>query len=442
MEIFDIAVIGAGSAGCALAGRLAEQTDLRIALIEGGADYGRRTSGRWPADLLDAHYTPDSHDWGFDQSRARVIGGCSVHNECALVRALPGDYSRWDIPGWSDADLAPIVADVAGRIPTQICRDEELATWQHAFLDTAIDAGFSRSDVSPFTQNIKNGIRWNAAFAFLDPVRSKVKVISNILVDRLIIERDRAEVLIGHGPNGPIEVRAERFVLCAGVYGSPAILLRSGIGLRGIGANLHDHPGVALEYQPTRQALRAVKTDAATGRFYQAQVALKKEPDLRIVPYQTKEDGEWSFSILAYYLSPRSRGRMRIKSRDPAEPPSIDLGLLDDARDVAPLVDAVQIVHELTRQSPLAEAIKSGPRRFTSRKRLASFVRENVTDYAHAVGTCRMGDVIDAHGRVEGLSNVFVADASIIPQIPRANTNFTCFVIGMRVADFLRTARP
>ena len=113
MDVFDVAVIGAGSAACALAARLAARTDLRIALVEAGPDYGPRTSGSWPADVADAHHSPDSHDWGFDQARARVVAGCSAHNECALLRALPGDCDRWAIPGWSDADLAPVAEDPA-----------------------------------------------------------------------------------------------------------------------------------------------------------------------------------------------------------------------------------------------------------------------------------------------------------------------------------------
>jgi choline dehydrogenase len=92
---FDVAVVGAGSAGCALAGRLATLTDLRIALLEAGPDYGPQATGTWPLELVDAHHTPEGHDWDFEQSRARVIGGCSTHNECALVRPLPGDFDRW-----------------------------------------------------------------------------------------------------------------------------------------------------------------------------------------------------------------------------------------------------------------------------------------------------------------------------------------------------------
>jgi choline dehydrogenase len=475
MKTYDIAVIGAGSAGCALAARLAAvRTDLRIALVEAGPDYGSQASGSWPQDLVDAHHTPESHDWGFEQSRARVVGGCSAHNECVLVRALPGDYNRWRIPGWTDSDLAPAVDYMARTLPITTCPDGKLATWQRAFLDTALGAGFDRlsngndlSGVGPFTQNIKDGLRWNAAFAFLDPVRSRLTIISDILADRLVLDGNRPRALIGHdsGNGGAHEIHAKHFVLCAGVYGSPAILLRSGIGpvdhltqlripvrveLPCVGANLHDHPGVGLEYEPTTRALRAAKEDLKGGRFYEAQIVLKTSPDLHIVPYQTMEEnaGVFSFGILAYYLNPHSRGRVRLMSRNPFKSPAIDLGLLNDpdGHDVDALTQGLKLIHSLTRERPLADAIKRGPRRFTSSARRARFVRNNLTDYGHSVGTCRMGrspdagDVVDAGCRVHGLDNVFIADASIIPQIPRANINFTCFVIGVRAAELLTHA--
>jgi choline dehydrogenase-like flavoprotein len=224
MDAFDVAIVGAGSAGCALAGRLAARTDLRVALVEAGPDYGPRTRGKWPQDLLDAHHSPDSHDWGLEQSRARVVGGCSTHNECALVRALPGDYDRWEIPGWSDEDLAPVVNEMQRLLPARVCARDELAVWQRAFLDTALASGFLGA--APFAQNIVDGIRWNAAFTFLDPVRSRVEIVSDILADRLVIEGDRAVALIGYGSDGEHEIHADRFVLCGGVYGSPAILPR------------------------------------------------------------------------------------------------------------------------------------------------------------------------------------------------------------------------
>lgn len=469
MDAFDITIIGAGSAGCALAARLVRRTDLRIALVEAGPDYGPYAGGTWPTDLVDAHHTPDSHDWGFAQSRARVVGGCSAHNECGLVRALPGDYDRWATPGWSDAGLKPVVEDLARTLPTHVCRDDDLAAWQRAFLHAAVAAGYPRfsnsdaalgtSGVGPMAQNIKDGVRWNAAFAFLDTVRPRVTILPRLLADRFVLEDDRARVLVAHGPDGIREIHAERFVLSAGVYGSPAILLRSGVGpathlkrlgvrvhtaLRGVGANLHDHPGIGFDYETTSEARRATKADAGAGRFYQAQVMLRVAPDLHVFPYQARERARrWSFGIFVYYLDPSSRGRMSLPSRDPNAPPIIDLALLRESRDVRALVKGVEVVHDLTERAPLADLIARRPRRFRSVARTVRFVRRNVTDYAHPVGTCRMGttpaagDVVDVRGRVHGLANVFVADASVIPRIPRANTNFTCFVIGARAADFV-----
>jgi choline dehydrogenase len=462
---FDVAVVGAGSAGCALAGQLAARTDLRIALIEAGPDYGPRATGVWPLDLVDAHHSPDSHDWDFEQSRARVVGGCSVHNESAVVRPLPGDFDRWGIAGWTDADLAPLVDDVARMLPAHVCPDDELAEWQRAFLETALDAGFARrahaddapggSGVAPFVQNISGGVRWNAAFAFLDSVRPRVTVVDYVVADRLVLEGDRARSLVVQAPGGVREIRAERFVLCGGVYGSPAILLRSGVGparelrklgialhsdLPGVGANLHDHPGVGLEYEPTTHARRATKNDVRMGRFYEAQIVLRTEPDLHVVPYQTAENtDDLSFGIIAFYLSPHSRGRMRLTSREPGAPPAIDLGLLSDrgGHDARALVEGVTLIHDLTTRPPLADAIRRGPRRFTSRPRLTQYVRNNVSDYGHSVGTCQMGDVVDERCRVQGLENVYVADASIMPVIPRANTNLACSVVGAQVAEFL-----
>lgn len=471
MKGYDIVVVGAGASGCALAARLATRTDLRIAIIEAGPDYGPREGGAWPADVVDAHHSPESHDWSYEQARARIVGGCSAHNECALVRALPGDFDRWGVAGWGDSDVASSIGDVALALPAHVCREDDLASWQRAFLDTAVDAGFSRlahaddapglDGVAPFIQNIADGARWNASFAFLDAVRARVTVIADFLADRLVIDGGRARSLIGHGGEGRREIHADRFVLTGGVFGSPAVLLRSGVGpakdlrnlgiataidLPGVGANLHDHPGVGLEYEPAPRAARATKDDEAAGRFFEVQIVLRTSPSLHIIPYQYANNGKSStFGIVTFFLDPRSRGRMRLTSRDPDAPPSIDLGMLSDVNDEDAMAvgEGVRLVHELTRHAPLASFIKRGPRRFTSDDRLIRYVRENVSDYGHSVGTCRMGptpqsgDVVDPDGRVHGLANVFVADASIIPRIPRANTNFTCMVIGTRMAELL-----
>src|SRR5438067_7851476 len=272
---FDVVVIGAGSAGCAVAAALAESGVRRIGLVEAGPDYGARAAGRWPAALLDPRRGPDTHDWNYEmdrgdgttapESRARVVSGCSAHNQCAIVRPGPDDCRGW---GWTAAELAAVTRAVSQRVPAAPYADGELAVWQRTFLDAAVASGVRRvadvgdpagpDGVAPFHANVVNGVRFNAAFAFLDRVRGTgaVTVLADTLVDRLELDRARAVAVHGVREGTPLVLRARRFVLCAGTYGSPAILLRSGVGppreLRalgiaptlvrpGVGRNLHDH---------------------------------------------------------------------------------------------------------------------------------------------------------------------------------------------------------
>jgi choline dehydrogenase len=471
MEEFDLVIVGGGSAGCALAGRIASRKRWRLALVEAGPDYGPLRKGRWPADLLDARSSPDSHDWGYGQTRAKVIGGCSAHNECALVRPLPGDFDRWRLPGWGDSDLILAADFVAKALPASASGIESLSAWQRAFLESALEAGYpprahadeapGRPGVGPFLQNVSKGRRINAAIAFLDPVRSKVEVIGDFLADRFILRGNRALSLIGAGKGGLREIRARRFALCAGVYGSPAILMRSGIGPSrplaklgipvhipspGVGRNLHDHPGIGLDFAPSPWLSRATRKDAADGRLYESQIVLKAEPDLHVIPYQgEEEDGTYSYGILAFLLSPRSRGAMELTGRDPAAPPRIDPDALSDrgGHDLKALVAGMRILSGLAHGQALSRALAKPPRRSDSDRRLAAFVRANVSGYSHPVGTCRMGTsprsghVVGPDLRVHGLENLFVADASVIPRIPRANTNFACCMIGARAAELL-----
>lgn len=128
---FDVVVVGAGAAGCAAAGRLVER-GARVCLVEAGPDYGPRTSGRWPPDLLDPHRAPDTHDWGYAEvSLARVIGGCSAHNYCAALWGAPDDYDGWAKAGnrgWAYEQLRPLMAQVEKAASVHPYNVEELAS--------------------------------------------------------------------------------------------------------------------------------------------------------------------------------------------------------------------------------------------------------------------------------------------------------------------------
>jgi choline dehydrogenase len=397
---------------------------------------------------------------------------------------MPGDFDRWAAagnPGWSDEDLAPLLGDIERRLPQRRYRDDELAFWQKCFLEAAAAAGFPRvhelSDpdsaegVAPFHANRRDSIRWNTAFAFLDPIRGRpgFSIVADTVVDRLIFRGGRAVALTGYSPNGAIDLRAHRFVLCAGVYGSPAILMRSGIGppgalqklripvhvpLAGVGSNLHDHPGIAIDYAPSPSARLAFEKDLADDTLYQSQVILKalaergqEESLLHVLPYQAPdESGAWRFVLMVFVMRPRSRGSVRLSGRDPHDTVQIDFKFVSDpaGHDLAALTAGVRLTRRIAKVPPLDRAIQ---REIVADELLDSevdgsrFIRSGAAGYGHSVGTCRMGpsweagDVVDPNGLVYGTENVFVGDASIIPEIPRANTNLTCMLIGRKLAE-------
>ena len=455
METFDVVVVGGGSAGCAAAERLVERTDLRICLLEAGPDYGAFGDARWPAELLDAARMPRTHDWDYSEtrdgelrpeSRAKVIGGCSTHNQCAAVWGQPEDYDAWGIPAWAFDDLEPLVRDVdrlVGAAPST-----ELASWQGAWLEAAVNDGFPRladvgergagAGVAPFRANIKEGVRWNAAFSFLDRVRSRPTLTVRGGVEVEVVEEGANGVtLTCIDSSGRFALEGRRCLFCAGAYGSPSILLRSALGGDEVGANLHDHCGVRVRFRPSDVAKRRLAADFDSGRFRQSQVIARARTadagafDLHIAPYQTQTDqGEWTFQVLAFLLNPRSRGRFSLVDGVAR----IDFGFLTDTADESALGEALRIVRKLARVEPLAALIDG------ELEPADADIRTTLTGYAHAVGTCALGKVVDSDCRVRGTNHVYVADASIIPTIPRANPNLTCFLIGLRAADLLVAA--
>ena len=192
----NVVVIGGGTAGCVVAGRLAERADRQVLLIEAGPDYGGRDSGRWPGDLLDASTLPTSHDWGYGGpgsggralafDRARVMGGCSTHNGCTQSWGWSGDYDRWaasGLAGWAADDLRPHFDAATERMRVHRFAESEVQPFHRAFVDACEAEGIPRVadldsldggigvDVSPV--NIVDGVRWNASFAYIDPVRER-----------------------------------------------------------------------------------------------------------------------------------------------------------------------------------------------------------------------------------------------------------------------------
>jgi choline dehydrogenase len=511
MTAYDVVVVGAGSAGCAAVNRLCRSSGPSVCLVEAGPDFGPLESGQWPPELLDIHRMPSTHDWGYSaqgadgstvpEPRARVLGGCSVHNQCGAYWGLPTDYDTWaqaGNPGWSYAELAPLIQQIErapsqpplpyrghqGLIEMRPYRDDELASWHRLFRDTVLRSSFAwltdlgapdepAQGIAPYYANIKGEVRWNAAFAFLDPVRTHpgLTIRPNTLAERLLLEQGRAVGLLCQAQGQVLELRASAFLLCAGAYGSPLLLLRSGIGpgqhlqdmgiqeliaLPGVGQNLHDHPGITLHFAPSARGVQLLQEDLAQDRFYQAQAVLRARStgcaagfDLHLFSYYNPpEAGAVDFCLFVGYLAPRSRGQVSLGGKAVELPPRIDFQFVTDPdqHDAVALLEGLSLARRLARAEPLASAIErelEPGAEVTSVSDLCGQARHYVEGYAHAVGTCKMGPltdptaVVDQGGQVYGTSNVFVADASIIPQIPRAGTNFTCSLIGWRIAERL-----
>jgi choline dehydrogenase len=477
---YDFIVVGGGSAGCAAAAKLIA-AGYRVALIEAGPDYGAHDDGRWPAEILNAGALANSHDWDYKAGRwvfqrARVMGGCSSHNGCIAAIGHRRDYDDWRLPGWSTAELEPYFANVVESMRVRTYTEDEAGPFHAKCLEAARALGWREGcDLCDLDANdgfgleavnIVGNTRWNSAFAYLDAVRSssRLTIVDRALVDRFI-ETDTAIGLHLLRAGKAEVIHGDHLVLSAGVYGTAEILQRSGVGdpehLRAldiavqtesinVGNNLHDHPMVHADravgpqlqqwldeatragFVPEEQTLgKAISSVAEDGLF-----------DLHLFPVCANTQTSLlhgRVNVEVACVTPKSRGTLRITSADPAAMSAIDHNYLGDeaGHDLAVMLDGVALANELLDQPALGKLLGES---LTDTSTEAG-IRAHVEHYYHPVGTCAMGltdeHVCDARGQVRGLRRVSIADASLMPQIPRANTNLPSVMIGERIAAFL-----
>jgi choline dehydrogenase len=492
----DTVVIGGGTAGAVIAGRLAQHSTQSVLVLEAGPDYGAFVAGQWPKDLLDARALTLSHDWNYTSTaatgrpqhpleRARVIGGCSAHNGCIAMWGHRLDYDAWAAlgnPGWSTDELLPFFSKVNKTLRVRRYAQAEITPFHQAILEAMHGSGLPLVEdlnnldedvgASIAAVNVQDGVRWNAAFAYLDPVRSNphLTIAGNMTVDRLRTQSGHATAIDVIGPDGPATIEAGRVVLCAGAYGSPAILLRSGIGpadelrmlgiepiahVPGVGRNLHDHPSLYLKFSGTPQLIQSLEAFGERGNVLVAEQSLAKlrsarcteAYDLHIFPIggQTPQDrSQWEFTFPVANMAPLSRGAVTLRDSNPYTAPAINTGYLTDPADadLDVLLSGIGHTRAITRQSGLAELLGEElppSAHYTDRES----VRRDCLHYFHPVGTCKMGPaadpsaVADARGKVRGFDNVYVADAALMPVIPRANTNVPVLVVAERVVEGL-----
>ena len=432
--------------------------------------------------------------------RGKVTGGSSAVNGIVAIRGVPEDYDEWAELGnaeWSweaclpyfrkledDQDFGGDFHGKGGPIPIVRWKGEELAPIQQAFLDACLAEGYARSEdhnvpgatgAGSWAMNRSGNLRVSTATGYLAPARHRLNlnIRGHAHVHRILFEGKRA-VGVEVEVDGVLQtVHGGEIVLAAGALHSPAILMRSGVGpgehlqslgipvvheLAGVGANLKEHPSVVLVALPndgvvsSGQPLQQIGLRfTATGsdepndmQMYMWSQDADLTPQLRMVV----PEAQYLFMLCVTLQRPKSAGRIRLRSADPHEQPNIDINLLADGEDVRRMADGVRRAWSLMNCAPIAQktAAVVGPTAelVGDDEALERFLRERVSHLVHPVGTCKMGPpedesaVVDSHGLVHGLEGLRVADASIMPNIPRANTNLTAIMIGERIADFMR----